>query len=441
MMSSQFLSTLVASVTLPIILAATTVAAQTPEFQTATAPRLTVRPHAIATGTHTDSAGLTELKGFAGYYLYVPSSCVGTQRCPLILLLPGGGRTGSMEIHKFSPLADKYGMIVLAATALQPGRWDVLDGARSGTTHYTKTTSGIQVTQFQERDVRTLDSALKQVLASDAIDPDRIALVGFSDGGSYSLFLGRSNQDIFSRVAALSALIPFAGSGGPVVPTTQFVLSGGIAEKMVQQTLKMSQVLRHEGHPVVTLLGLRAHVDRVEDEDFVWDWLKRSWADPSITLHPPLPADADPLLTVTVLQKMTTFWGRFVHEPDSVFEAGRLAHQEQLWMSLGDQPASVITTDIPALAAAFPSVAADLQAAGLTAEQEQAYRTAILRVGFARAGGIAPGDSNLKETIVGSDMPFAPIPPNSVLAENLAFRAAHDAEFKALSRTGMWTTQ
>jgi predicted esterase len=346
-----------------------------------------------------------------------------------------------MEIHKFSPLADKYGMIVLAATALQPGRWDVLDGARSGDTHYTKTSNGIKVTQFQERDVRNLDAALKTVLATEAIDPDRLALVGFSDGGSYSLFLGRSNQDIFSRVAALSALIPFAGSGGPVVPTTQFFLSGGIAEEMVQQTLKLSQVLRHEGHPVVTLLGLRAHVDRVEDEDFVWAWLKRSWADPSITLHPPLPADTDPVLTVAVLEQMTNFWTRFTQEPDSILTVGRMAHQAQRWMTLDDRPVSVIMTDMVALAKAYPSVAADLAATGLTAQQEEIYRVAIMRAGFVSAGGIVPGAPDQTRTTVGSDLPFAPIPPNSVLARNLAFNASHAMEFAALSNTGMWTTQ
>jgi predicted esterase len=400
----------------------------------------------MATGTRTADAGLTELKGFSGYYLYVPQSCVGTTRCPLILLLPGGGRTGSQEIHKFSPLADKYGMIVLAATAHQPGMWDLYLGHKSGDTQQQEGNTGTKVLQFKEIDVRIIDSALKQVLATEAIDPDRIAAVGFSNGGGYALFLGRSNEDIFSRVAALSAAGPYDGAG-PKNPETQYAVSGGLSELggvsmlMVRQTLKLAQVLRREGRPVMTLLGLRPHVDLVTDEDFVWAWLKNSWADPTITRHPPLPADSDPVLTVEALQKMTAFWTRFTQEPDSVLKVGRMAHQAQLWMALGDQPASVIKTDMTALAKAYPSVSADLKAAGLTAQQEEAYRAAILRVGFVRAGGIVPGKPDPYPTEVGKDLSYAPITPNSVLAQNLAFRAAHDVEFAALSKTGIWTTQ
>lgn len=400
-------------------------------------PRLTVRPRQMATGTRTARAGLTELAGFPGYQLYVPTQCVGTRRSPLIVLLHGGGGSAGFESARFRGLADQYDVIVLYPNASDPGRWDLIYGG--GQRAVTYTALGLQVSAFPTRDLGLIDSAMNLVLRTEAIDPNRIALMGFSDGGSTALLLGRSNQDVFSRVVALSALDPFDGPG-PTRPATQFFLAGGIAEDMVAQTLKMAHVLRHDGHPVVTLLGLRGHVDRVVDEDFIWRWLLQSWADPSITLHPPLPADSDPVLTVNAIQQMTTFWTRFRQEPDAVLGAGRMAHQEQLWLALGTEPASVITTDMPALAAAYPSVAADLEAAGLTAQQEQAYRAAILRVGFARIGGIAPGDA-IRPLVLGRDLPFVPIAPTSVLGQNLAFRQTHAALFKALAQTGMWTIQ
>jgi dienelactone hydrolase len=351
-----------------------------------------------------------------------------------------------MEIHKFSPLADKYGMIVLAATAHHPGMWDLYQSRLSGITHAQESNTGTKVSQFREIDVRIIDSAMKQVLATEAIDPHRIAVLGFSNGGGYALFLGRSNEDIFSRVVSLSAAGPYDGTG-PKNPQTQYAVSGGIAELggismlMLRQTLKLAQVLRREGHAVMTLVGLRGHEDLIADEDVVWAWLKHSWADPRITAHPPMPADSDPVLTVAAMHKMTAFWTRFTHEPDSILNVGRMAHQEQRWMALGDQPASVITTNMVALAQAYPSVAADLKAAGLTAHQEAAYRVAILRVGFVRAGGIVPGPPDPYQTEVGNDLSYGPITPNSVLAKNLAFRASHNAEFAVLSKTGMWTTQ
>lgn len=425
------------AVTLTASVTASMATAQSSDDEMAPAPRLTVRPHQMATGTRTAEAGLKDLPGFPGYKVYVPQKCVGTQRCPLIVLLHGGGRSADMEIQKFSTLADKYGVIVLLPNASNPGQWDMIYG---GMNNASRGENGLKVSSLPMRDMRLIDSSMKLILRQDAIDPDRIALLGFSDGGSSSLLVGRSNLDIFSRVAGLSALIPFDGTG-PVNPKTQFIVSGGLAEDMVGQTLKMAQVLRHEGHPVVTLLGLRGHVDKVVDEDFVWKWLMQSWPDPSITLHPPLPADAsDPVLTVDAMQKMTDFWTRFKQEPDSVLNAGRVAHQEQMWMPLSDQPASVITTDMPALAAAYPSVAADLKAAGLTAQQEEAYRRAIFRVGFARLGGLAPEGQDRAPSF-GQSLSYAPVAPSSVLGQNLAFRAAHDAEFKALSKTGMWTIQ
>jgi predicted esterase len=393
----------------------------------------------MATGTQNAKAGLTPIAGYEGYYVYVPASVVGTKRVPLIMVVHGGGRSADRELPWAQTLADKYGVIVFAPTSTIDGRWDIIPWVRRAT----QTESGLEVPKLTSVDVPKLDSALHYILHNYAIDPKRIALLGFSDGGSSSLLLGRANEDVFSRIAALSALIPFHGRG-PNVPETQFCVSGGLTEGMIPQTLKMAQVLRHEGHPVMTVLGLRGHVDHPFDEDFIWQWLLKSWDDPKVTARlnsqTLAPADSDPVLTVDALQKMTTFWTKFQQEPDSVLGTGRTTHQQQLKLALGGEPVSVITTDMRAMAETYPSVAADLKAAGLTVQQEEAYRAAILRVGLARTGGIAPG-GNVDAMVLGQSIPFAPIAPTSVFGKNLAFRQAHDAEFKALSKTGMWVTQ
>src|SRR5260221_199204 len=56
--------------------------------------RLSVRPHAMATGTRTERAGLQTVDGkplaappqgfTAKAWVYVPQQCAGTQRCPLL---------------------------------------------------------------------------------------------------------------------------------------------------------------------------------------------------------------------------------------------------------------------------------------------------------------------------------------------------------------------
>jgi hypothetical protein len=164
----------------------------------------------------------------------------------------------------------------------------------------------------------------------------------------------------------------------------------------------------------------------------MWSWLAKSWAAPGATpTHavPPAAADSDPVLTVKALNQMTAFWGSFMKEPDSVKGAGSVAQQEdptlsRVTMSIGQQGVSVIKVNMIALAAKYPSVAADLEKAGLTAQQEEAYRVALIRVKFTHMAGTTAGT----------------IADSSVLGKNMAFWKEHDKEFSELDATEMWTT-
>jgi len=296
-------------------------------------PRLSVRPRAMATGTRTVQAGVQLLDSLRQTLVYVPPQCVGTHRCPLVVVL-GGAAIRSREMVNpgrvlayRSPFADQYGMILLAPDAIAaPGIWDVLDGLSDGTTEGSRTPLGMRVTQFRDADVRNIDAALKQVLRQFAIDPDKIAVEGFSNGGSYALFLGRNNPQVFSRIAAVSPTFPMEVDDPPHT-TTQLFISGGIAEgpSIMQMWLRIATLLRHEGHQVEMVPGLRGHVDYRLDKDYEWGWLAQSWASPKShdTGRVAPGAAADPILTVELLTKMTTFWTRFMQEPDSVLNTGR----------------------------------------------------------------------------------------------------------------------
>jgi phospholipase/carboxylesterase len=52
--------------------------------------------------------------------------------------------------------------------------------------------------------VQRIDNALSEVFRRFAIDPDRVAVGGFSDGASYALSLGVINGALFQRVVAFS---------------------------------------------------------------------------------------------------------------------------------------------------------------------------------------------------------------------------------------------
>ena len=53
-------------------------------------------------------------------------------------------------------------------------------------------------------DVAFLDRALEEVFRTYAVDPERIAIAGFSDGASYALSLGLQNGSLFRDILAFS---------------------------------------------------------------------------------------------------------------------------------------------------------------------------------------------------------------------------------------------
>ena len=398
-----------------------------------TVPHLTVRPYAMATGTRTRQAGAQLLDSATQTWVYVPPQCVGTRRCPLVVTL-GGAAISAMEMVNFMrplsyrrPFADRYGMILLAPEAVAyPGVWDFISGARTGATVGSWTPLELRVTRCPDADVRNIDTALKRVLKEFAIDPTRIAVEGFSNGGSYALFLGRNNPQVFSRIAAVSPVFPTAVDDPPHQPT-QILISGGIAEggRIMQTWFRIAHQLRQEGHVVDLVPGLRGHVDYQVDKDYEWGWLAQSWHLPGAqSRQAPPAADSDPVLTGALLAKLTTFWRRFGQEPDSIRNTARLAHEAPLALTVGQEPVSVVATRMTTLAAQYPSVAADLAAAGLTAAQADRLRAAVIRVGLAHLVGTAAG----------------PIAPTSVLGRNLALREAQNPAFAALGQTGLWFT-
>jgi predicted esterase len=66
-------------------------------------------------------------------------------------------------------------------------------------------------------DVANIDRALSAVFDAYAINPDRVAIGGFSDGASYALSLGVTNGSLFRTVLAYSPgfLAPTRQAGAP----------------------------------------------------------------------------------------------------------------------------------------------------------------------------------------------------------------------------------
>src|SRR5207247_1244714 len=92
---------------------------------------------------------------------------------PLLVLLHGAGGSGAGVLRRVGAAADQAGVAVLAPDS-RDSTWD---GIRSG---------------FGP-DVAFIDRALARVFDVVAVDRDRIAVGGFSDGATYALALGLVN--------------------------------------------------------------------------------------------------------------------------------------------------------------------------------------------------------------------------------------------------------
>jgi predicted esterase len=140
-----------------------------------------------------------ELGAASGGYLYVSAGYRVQDPAPLVLLLHGAGEDARDGFALLRQQADEAGLILLALGSQGP-TWDLILGrGRYG------------------RDVAAIDEALGQTFSSYAVDPEHVAVGGYSDGASYALSLGISNGDLFGHVLAFSPgfMAPAGQAGSP----------------------------------------------------------------------------------------------------------------------------------------------------------------------------------------------------------------------------------
>jgi phospholipase/carboxylesterase len=172
-------------------------------------PRLTARP---GTPTVTPTTGLSEL-GLASPrdgLLYVPESYSPDVPAPLFIGLHGAGGSADDWVS-YPERAEARGMVFLAPDS-RSTTWDVVR-SRYGP------------------DVEFLDRALRHTFERCRIDPERIALGGFSDGASYALSLGVSNGDLLTHLVAYSP--GFLRPVDPIVGRPRVYVSHGTQDAVL----------------------------------------------------------------------------------------------------------------------------------------------------------------------------------------------------------------
>jgi predicted esterase len=131
--------------------------------------------------------------------LVVPEGLGTDVPVPMLVLCHGAGGAADKVLPHFVRWARARRFLLLAPQSMFP-TWDLVIGGHGP-------------------DLERLDTALQQVAACFRLDPARLAIAGFSDGGSYALSVGLSNGDLFSHVIALSAgfMNTFTRQGTPKV--------------------------------------------------------------------------------------------------------------------------------------------------------------------------------------------------------------------------------
>jgi phospholipase/carboxylesterase len=130
--------------------------------------------------------------------LIIPASVSTTAPVPLVVMLHGAGG-GQPPLDQVIATAEQQGVAVLIPRSRQ-STWDMVAGEIG-------------------EDVEIIDRALEATFARVKVDPNHIALAGFSDGASYALTLGIANGNLFSHVMAFAPgfLSPVDRSGRPAI--------------------------------------------------------------------------------------------------------------------------------------------------------------------------------------------------------------------------------
>lgn len=177
-----------------------------------------LRPLALGTGIRDGS-------------IYVPPTYSPSRPSPLLILLHGASHD-SKEWSQ-GPLAELFdaGRIVVVMPDSRRSTWDMMYGDYGP-------------------DVRFIDRALALAFGECRIDPDLIALGGFSDGGTYALSLGITNANLFKQVIAFSpgTVRPAAKTGKP-----RIFITHGTQDQVLpidETSREIVAALREKNYPV-----------------------------------------------------------------------------------------------------------------------------------------------------------------------------------------------
>ncbi len=188
---------------------------------------------------------------------FIPSTYRAGEALPLLVVLhgAGGGSYGGMQ--PFLGLAESA-RFVLVSPDSRGVTWDRTYGSFGP-------------------DSRFIDNALSDTFLRCDIDRQRIGILGFSDGASYALSLGRTNGDFFSKIVAFSPgfMSPNVERGKPDV-----FVSHGVNDSILEidrTSRRLVPRLRNNGYDVTYEEFDGAHQIPSPISAQAFAWLTTGW--------------------------------------------------------------------------------------------------------------------------------------------------------------------
>ena len=142
--------------------------------------------------------------------LHAPATLVPGRPAPLLVMLHGAGGSGANILPMVVDRAERHGVLVIAPDA-QGGTWDLIE-------------------HDYGPDVEHIDRALERAFGTHDVDPERIAIGGFSDGASYALSLGLINGELFSDILAFS---PGFAAPAEITDSPRIFISHGTEDRVL----------------------------------------------------------------------------------------------------------------------------------------------------------------------------------------------------------------
>jgi polyhydroxybutyrate depolymerase len=202
-----------------------------------------------------------DVQGAAREYLLVVPRSLGTKRVPLVVALHGTGDSPAAmsRYTQLDELASKQEFIIVYPQALR-GMWQVLgEGALT-----------------DNHDVRFMDALIEHLSTRFPLDPERIYVVGMSNGATFAQLWAAQRSTQIAAVAGHSGTPPADTPAPDRAFPVMLVVGADDSPATVEAVHTASENYRSSGHPAeIRVVNGVGHEWSPTENDEIWVFLSR----------------------------------------------------------------------------------------------------------------------------------------------------------------------